>query len=296
MVTLALSVLALSAPEPASAQANVLYARVTDGFEISLTHASGAPVTHLDAGTYTIHVDDSARGHNFHLVGPGGVDFDSGVAETRPGLTWTVTFVDGIYTFVCDLHPSSMAGSFTVGNVLRVRREGTGYGTVTSGPPGIYCGSLCTAGFPAGTAVTLTAAPGPGAAFAGWSGEGCTGTGSCTVTLAGAKTVTATFVSFIGTAPAPPPPATIAGVAVRKVGGVRVVAVRLRVARYAAASAQLVRRGRVVASARAHVVPGMRALRIRMPRSAPAGRYLLWLTTAENGRRTSASRWVRIGR
>ena len=39
----------------------------------------------------------------------------------RPGVeftgevTWHVTFRDGTYTFVCDVHPTSMRGSFTAG-------------------------------------------------------------------------------------------------------------------------------------------------------------------------------------
>jgi plastocyanin len=30
-------------------------------------------------------------------------------------VTWTVTFTDGTYRFVCDAHPASMIGRFTVG-------------------------------------------------------------------------------------------------------------------------------------------------------------------------------------
>ncbi len=53
----------------------------------------------------------------------------------------------------------------------------------------------CTATFTLLTyALTLTATPTPGARFLGWSGEGCTGTGSCTVTMTQARTVTAPFL------------------------------------------------------------------------------------------------------
>ncbi len=59
----------------------------------------------------------------------------------------------------------------------------TGNGTVSSLPAGISCGSDCSQPYPAGTAVTLTATPAPGAVFSGWSGGGCTGDGPCTVAL-----------------------------------------------------------------------------------------------------------------
>jgi hypothetical protein len=41
--------------------------------------------------------------------------------------------------------------------------------------------------------VTLTASPDSGSSLAGWSGGGCSGTGSCAVTMTADQTVTATF-------------------------------------------------------------------------------------------------------
>jgi len=64
---------------------------------------------------------------------------------------------------------------------------------VTSTPAGITCGTSCSATYASGTALTLTAAPATGSTFTGWSGGGCSGTGTCTVTLNAATTVTATF-------------------------------------------------------------------------------------------------------
>jgi Divergent InlB B-repeat domain len=69
----------------------------------------------------------------------------------------------------------------------------SGPGTVSSSPGGISCGSTCSASFASGSAVTLTAVPGRGARFNGWSGGGCSGTGTCTVTLNTALSVTANF-------------------------------------------------------------------------------------------------------
>ncbi len=76
---------------------------------------------------------------------------------------------------------------------LAVARAGTGSGTVTSNPAGIACGADCTEDYAFGTVVMLTAAPAAGSTFTGWSGGGCTGTGSCTTPITAATTVTATF-------------------------------------------------------------------------------------------------------
>ena len=82
---------------------------------ISLTDATGAKVTHLDTGAYTITVHDFATTHNFHLLGPG-VDQATPV-ETKADTTWNVVIVDGTYRYFCDIHTTSMRGSFTAGLV-----------------------------------------------------------------------------------------------------------------------------------------------------------------------------------
>jgi len=77
--------------------------------------------------------------------------------------------------------------------LLALSTAGSGSGTVTSTPAGITCGTSCSASYPSGTVVTLTAGPAAHSTFAGWRGGGCTGTGDCTVTLSAATAVTATF-------------------------------------------------------------------------------------------------------
>jgi Divergent InlB B-repeat domain len=108
----------------------------------------------------------------------------------------------------CD--PVAVAGlaqiAVNTGNYIRdyalgVTKSGSGSGAVTSSPPGISCGSVCSSNFHFGTGVALTATPAPGSSFSGWGGD-CSGTASpCTVTVDAARNVTASF-----TANPPPPP------------------------------------------------------------------------------------------
>ena len=76
---------------------------------------------------------------------------------------------------------------------LTIVKSGDGTGTVTSTPAGINCGTDCTEGYPHGTNVLLTANPTGGSTFVGWSGGGCAGSGSCSVSMTEARNVTATF-------------------------------------------------------------------------------------------------------
>jgi hypothetical protein len=78
--------------------------------------------------------------------------------------------------------------------MLSVTKNGSesSKGTVTSSPAGINCGTTCSSAFASGTVVTLTARVIGNRVFAGWSGA-CTGTGTCTVTMDAARSVTATF-------------------------------------------------------------------------------------------------------
>src|SRR4051794_22845142 len=114
---------AVSVARPASTD-GTLQANVGPGYSISLTQ-NGVKVTHLDPGTYTINVNDQADIHNFDLFGPG-VKESTGV-DTIGTTTWTVTFTDGTYNYVCDAHPASIKGSFTVGTVQTT--------TTTTPPP-----------------------------------------------------------------------------------------------------------------------------------------------------------------
>jgi plastocyanin len=126
LALLAVLALTLAARAHATRADATLNAKVGPSFTIALTDSTGATVTHLDPGTYTINVDDEATIHNFHLAGPG-VDETTSIDGTGK-TTWTVTFSDGTYTFLCDAHPTTLKGTFTVGS-------GSPPVTTTSSPP-----------------------------------------------------------------------------------------------------------------------------------------------------------------
>ena len=85
-----------------------------------------------------------------------------------------------------------------LGSTLTVAKSGSGSGTVSSSPAGIDCGSTCSAPF-ADVPVTLSATPTAGSAFTGWSGGGCSGTGTCQVQMSSDQQVTATFTLLVRT-------------------------------------------------------------------------------------------------
>lgn len=81
-------------------------------------------------------------------------------------------------------------------NTLTVTTDGTGSVTSNDTPRSIDCGShgaACSATYDVGGTVTLTATPGVGQSFAGWSGACTNVTGTCTVTMNQPELVTATF-------------------------------------------------------------------------------------------------------
>ncbi len=82
-----------------------------------------------------------------------------------------------------------------------------GEGMIASLPPGINCGTACSAAFAYGTEVTLLATPAPGYRFTGWSGA-CSGASACVVWMDDVANVSALFAPIpipipVVTAPIP---------------------------------------------------------------------------------------------
>ena len=88
-----------------------------------------------------------------------------------------------------------MTGSGGSGPLLAVGISSGGTGTITSSPAGISCPSTCSANFPSGTAITLTATPTGTSTSVTWN-SGCDMTSGnvCTInSLTADLLVTATF-------------------------------------------------------------------------------------------------------
>jgi len=90
----------------------------------------------------------------------------------------------------------TVTANFSVVFTLSVTLAGSGQGTVVSSPPGINCGvpgGSCSASVSQGTSVSLTATAASGSNFIGFTGCPSVNGNVCTVNVAGATNVTATF-------------------------------------------------------------------------------------------------------
>ncbi len=187
-VTAFFDIIADTTPDPFSftPQTGVaLGATVTSNAITPTGYNATAPVS-VTNGQYSIGCTSNftaAAG----VIGPGSSVCVRHVASSSPGGTVTTTLTIG-----------GVSGGFSsttatlTGFALTVSKSGTGIGTVISSPAGINCGSTCGASFASGTSVTLTATPAVSSTFAGWSGA-CSGTGTCTVSMTQARSVTAAF-------------------------------------------------------------------------------------------------------
>lgn len=185
------------------------------GCTVSMTMARTVTATFVPS-TYLLSVTVSGSGS----VGsaPSGISCGTDCSEnytSGTGVTLTATPASG-YTFsgwsgsgiactgtgTCTVSMTSarnVTATFSAAPRYTLSVSVSGSGSVASAPTGISCGSDCTEDYASGTTVTLTATPASGYRLSGWSGA-CSGTGSCTVSMTAARSVTASFVSDTATA------------------------------------------------------------------------------------------------
>jgi hypothetical protein len=146
-------------------------------YAVELPSASGGPaiLTSEDLGAHWSTVSDPFFAESGGFVRTLEVAPDSAL--------WAGLYGDGMVTRAAPTYD------------LTVSTTGSGEGGVTSDPAAIDCGAVCSAPVPWGTAVTLAATPEATSTFTGWSGGGCSGTGTCRLTMTRSEAVTASFVS-----------------------------------------------------------------------------------------------------
>ena len=171
---------------------------------VQIMDGVSTPVTTGITTGITAIITASAGNHG-SIFPSGAVTVNQGESKTfaitpEAGYHVADVLVDGsskgavpIYTITNITAAHTIAASFAINTyTLTVSKSGTGTGIITSLPSGIQCGADCTEGYSQGTVVTLTATPGAGSTFTGWSGGGCSGTGTCQVTMNANTTVIAT--------------------------------------------------------------------------------------------------------
>ena len=158
-------------------------------------------IYHSGSGRFLVAWSDDRGAIYGQEVNSDGTNYNSEFSIADPHFSYNVSLAYNSAwenTLVTYKISSNMVQFTTTGtpppnSTLTVSKTGQGSGTVSSVSPGINCGTECSENYLNSTAVTLTASADPGSVFGGWSGGGCTGTGTCVVTINGNVTVTATF-------------------------------------------------------------------------------------------------------
>ena len=185
-----------------------------------LLNNSGAPpppryalsVAKAGAGTGTVtSTSNPPSSSQINCGSTCSTEYDGGTvvtlnAQPAAGSTFTAwTGCDSVQGTVCTVNMTGARSvTATFGRqrfTLSVTNESMGFGngTVTStsnpsSPTQINCGTTCSATYDASTVVTLTATPAPGSSFVRWQGCDAVSGTTCTVTMNGARSVSAAFL------------------------------------------------------------------------------------------------------
>ncbi|MBL0141440.1 MAG: hypothetical protein IPP91_05095 [Betaproteobacteria bacterium] len=163
---------------------------------VTITTTTLPSVTHGASYTQQISVSGGFAPYAFSLLSgtpPPGIVLEAGGTVTGAA-TQTGTFNFTVQGQDAGGSGDTQALSITVNPILRTLNiDKSGQGTVVSSPAGIDCGATCSASFERGTSISLGAVAATGYVFTGWSGGGCSGTGTCVVSLDASTTVSATF-------------------------------------------------------------------------------------------------------
>lgn len=162
---------------------------------------NGSDADSGDSPSVTLYYDTDTNASNGKTL------MASGLSMNAESYTWTTTSVTpGTYYIYLEATDGlNTLGRYSTGQISVVGATTTntltmsvsGSGSVSSSPGGISCGSDCAEAYSSSTAVTLIANASIGSVFAGWGGDADCLDGA--VTMSGARTCTATFVSALGT-------------------------------------------------------------------------------------------------
>lgn len=172
-----------------SGAAEILTADVADGGDVSVfTNDADLPSLSAFAPAYSpdgtkllfgsFYNDGTGAGPSFYSADLDGTDL------TR--LTASVGSISGPHVTAANWGPATT-------ELLTVTTSGTGEGSITATIAAGSIPSFTSASFLTGASVTLAATTTIDSVFTGWSGGGCAGTGVCSLTMDGTKSVTATF-------------------------------------------------------------------------------------------------------
>lgn len=183
-----------------------MYGSNTEGIVVTYTGTGSGTITSYPAG---MNCTGNPCAGNF----PTGttVTLTPTAAANSVFTGWSGDNCSGTGTCAAVLNSNQFVTASFTQTAANVAVTVVGSGTVTSNPAGVTCPGTCTAAFSLGTKVTLTASPGSKITFTGWSGGGCSGTGTCAVTVNANQAVNATFQGFDITATALSPSSVAPG-------------------------------------------------------------------------------------